>query len=233
MTNWYEYWNSAQLIFDYDPMRQVGKTVGGRPIDSQQLDAIVGSILQQLGMTRDDTVLDLCCGNGAVTSSVARHCSSIRGIDFSRQLIESAQERFGGPNVAYVCADVCDLDRKLVPEGITKIYLYEGLQHLEHDSVRELLTRIRESFQPFPPVLIGSVPDRDRIWQFYDTPDRVAEYRQRVAVGTEPIGTWWRQQEIRNLASDCGLACAFNEQSGSPHTAHYRFDVLVTPAGGA
>ena len=90
MRNWHEYWNHAPQVFERDPLRQVGKTVGGQPIDRDQLPVVVDSIVEQLNIGAGDTVLDLCCGNGILTYALARYCARIRGIDFSPPLIETA-----------------------------------------------------------------------------------------------------------------------------------------------
>ena len=123
---------------------------------------------------------------------------------------------------------MCDLDRELVPECVTKICLYEGLQHLDVERARSLLSRIALAFRPVPPLLLGAVPDLTRLEAFYDTPERMAEFRRRTAEGNEAIGTWWTRDELTLLASSFGLDCTFRE-TGCPYSAHYRFDVLLAP----
>ena len=228
MRNWHEYWNHAPQVFERDPLRQVGKTVGGQPIDRDQLPVVVDSIVEQLNIGAGDTVLDLCCGNGILTYALARHCARIRGVDFSQPLIETAQRSYSGETITYSCADVCDLDRELVPECVTKICLYEGLQHLDVERARSLLSRIAIAFRPVPPLLLGAVPDLACLEAFYDTPERMAEFRRRTAEGNEAIGTWWTRDELTLLASSFGLDCTFRE-TGCPYSAHYRFDALLAP----
>jgi ubiquinone/menaquinone biosynthesis C-methylase UbiE len=53
-----------------------------------------------------ETVLDIGCGNGALTFDVAdRGGAQVCGIDLSEQNIASARERYAHPNVTYVVGD--------------------------------------------------------------------------------------------------------------------------------
>lgn len=84
--------------FDYTPFRT-----------PQGLLDAVGGHLDALGPF--DAGLDLCCGTGAAMAVLRRHCRQhVVGIDFSRGMLQVAQERIadapGAARLEFVCGDV-------------------------------------------------------------------------------------------------------------------------------
>jgi len=77
MRDWRYYWNHADQVFGDEPLRQVGKTVSGQTIEPAVLGAIVADIVLRLDLGGSDSVLDLCCGNGLITSRIAEHTKSM------------------------------------------------------------------------------------------------------------------------------------------------------------
>ena len=230
MANWFDYWNEAPLLRDSDPLKQVGKTVNGVPISPAQFAAIVQDIREKLDLAAGDVLLDLCCGNGAITFELAPACSSIVAVDFSAPLISVARDRFASPRIEYVLADVCELPAGVTQRRFSKICMYEGLQHLSLEQAQSLLQGLDALAGPRPTMLLGSVPDAARIWDFYDTPQRRADYERRLQAGTEAIGHWWDRGELTELLRAHGYAASFLSQPPTSHGAHYRIDVLCTAA---
>ena len=107
--------------------------------------------------------------------------------------------------------------------------MYEALQCFAKDDLRSILQTIQPYCAPTSRILFGSVPDADRVWNFYNTAERREEYFRRSADGTEAIGTWWQKSDIENCAEQFGFSVQFLAQPSILHTAHYRFDVLLLP----
>lgn len=226
---WKTFWDEFPSRFqETDFLRQVGKTVSGQPISPGQFAAIVSDIENALHPGFDDRILDLCCGNGILTAQVARACASVVGVDYSAPLIDIARKHNQPPNVAYYCMSVLDpAMRTVATEPFTKIYMYEALQHFRKQDLPELLRLMVDTSIPNVVILLAGIPDMDRIWKFYDTEERRAEYRRRVSEGTEAIGTWWLQTDLQEAARQCGFDCRFLPQNPVLHTAHYRFDACL------
>ena len=228
MMDWFAHWNAVPAaLADDDVLRQVGKTVGGQPVPVSVLDAIMSDVVPALQLNRADSLLDLCCGNGLITERGAALCHHAIGVDFSTPLIGTANDRRSRPNVAYEQADV-----RTLPAGLgrySKVLVYEGIQHLTAEDVDRVLEQLRELHAPGAPILFGSVPDRDRIWSFYDTPARRDEYQRRVEDGTEAIGHWWTRSELLEMGRRWHYHVEIRPQNPTLHTAHYRFDALLTP----
>ncbi len=229
MTNWKEYWNGASLVHEEDFLRQVGKTVNGTPITNEQFSAIVDDIVGKLDLRPIDHVIDLCCGNGAITFQVAGRCRRVTAFDFSEPLIQVARQRFKRKNVEYVLADVCALPVSAMQSGATKVYMYEALQHFGLEETEQLLRQFADRSRRRPLIYLAAVPDAKRMENFYNTPARRAEYEKRKKDGTEPLGHWWDSEQLGQLLAALGYEVSFTAQPANMHGAHYRFDALCTP----
>jgi len=224
----YKYWNTFPgQIDESDFLRQVGRTVNGKPISRSSINLIVKDILFKLDIKITDCLLDLCCGNGLITAQLASHCNHITGVDFSAQLIRIANRHFVRENIIYETADVRELPDKLRRFPFTKILMNACIQHFEVNETRLVFESLQNSASSGAPILLTSIPDKLRLWDFYNTPERRAEYHLRIKDNTEAIGTWWTQQEFSALATSFGYTTQFFQQSSDLDTAHYRFDVLL------
>ena len=228
--DWKAFWTKFPEQFNEEEfIKQVGKTVKGQPISQEQLDRLILDLAQKLNLKEADWVLDLCCGNGLITSAIAKKCQYTVGVDFSQPLIEVARQYHSQKNINYAQLSVLDLtgENLDVSRPFTKIYMYEGLQYFQENQLSALLETILPLASEQVIMLLAGIPDLSRIWAFYDTPERRREYELRKSQGTEAIGTWWDKSFIRQVCSQYGLQCEFLPQHELSHTAHYRFDARI------
>jgi len=231
MRDWREYWNSMPRKWaETDFLQQVGKTVKGQPVSEAQVDELVRQVCTVLEFNSKDRVLDLCCGNGLLTHRVAAFCETIVAVDYSELLIEVARKYHQPPNGSYIQSSVLDLSLELLGSMVsfTKVYMYEALQHFGEEDLESLLRVIRTMITEEALVYFGSVPDKERIWHFYNTPKLRDEYYRRKAEGREAMGTWWEYLTLESIAASMGFRCNRLSQSPQLYTAHYRYDVLLT-----
>jgi 2-polyprenyl-3-methyl-5-hydroxy-6-metoxy-1,4-benzoquinol methylase len=230
MTDWLTYWNIAPAGHaETDYLGQVGKTVHGQPVAEGLVDLMVADIVAHLALTPSDRVLDLCCGNGLITSRCASLCHEITGVDFSQRLIDVANTHFARPNVLYVVGDVRERQGIALDRKFSKIYMYEALQYFDACDVTALLDTLQAVPSSMAPLFVASIPDAARKWHFYNTPALRDEYARRASEGTEALGHWWTRTELTGLATRCGYDIAFFDPHPHLHVAHYRFDALLTP----
>lgn len=228
--DWKDFWNRFPTQFTKDEfLKQVSKTVRGEPITVMQFDRIILDVIQKLELNENDDVLDLCCGNGLITSAVAENCNSIVGVDFSEPMIEIARESHSLNNIKYVNLSVLDItfENLQISRPFTKLYMYEGLQYFHDDQFPELIRTLLALSDEGVVMLFGGVPDKDKIWDFYDTPERQRDYEARKAQGREVIGNWWEKSYILEVCNSYGLHCEFLPQHELSHTAHYRIDIRI------
>ncbi|MBL8931850.1 MAG: methyltransferase domain-containing protein [Kineosporiaceae bacterium] len=224
---WQRYWqHQAAESLGSAAQVQVQRTWQGRPITDAEFRPIVDWILDQLRPGLDDVVLDLCCGNGAITHHLARRSARVLGVDFAQDLLRHV-DREGHPNIELQQGDIrrCEFPA----DSFDRILLYAGLQYLTQGETVLLMRRLRDWLRPGGRVLIGDVPDADRMWDFFDSVSRRAAHFEQLVAGEPIIGTWFAPQWLAHLARDSGFATA--EVLLQPKTlpyAHFRFELLLS-----
>jgi SAM-dependent methyltransferase len=227
--DWKKYYTELPDKFEETEfLKQVGKTISGQPITQAQFSAQLADINNALNISRNDIVLDMCCGNGIITAQISKACESVAGVDFSEPLISIAK-RYNSPNnVKYYCMSALDPEIKNISiKPFTKIYMYEALQHFEEGDLQKLLVLIREMAASDAIIFFGGIPDNDRIWNFYDTEERRQDYWKRKNENREAIGTWWKRDYIADICRLCRFDSVFLDQNPVLYSAHYRFDVQL------
>ena len=168
-------------------------------------------------------LLDLCCGNGLVTKVLAENVKKVIGIDFSKELIKVAKEANHAENISYISQDVLEMSDELFIEG-PKFYMYEALQLFSIDMFTQLLKIM--SVCSGAKFFIGSVPDKDRLWDYYDTEEKKLFYHKCEDENNSHMGHWWMKSDLESLALENGFKVTFLSQYSQLYTSYYRFDCL-------
>lgn len=230
MKNWKSFWEELPgQCAEEDFFAQVGKTVSKRPISEKMFEDIVSSVTSGLQLSPADEVLDICCGNGVVTKAIADRCLRVTGVDFSKTLIDIAVRHNSKPNITYLCADAAEV-AKFLSVPFDKAFMYEALQHFSKTQFSAVLEQVRIVSRKPLRFFLGSVPDRQKIWRFYNTWRRKSDYLIRKICNQEAIGHWWSRSELQTVCAAAGFRVQFIEQPDNLHTSHYRFDALITEA---
>jgi len=226
--DWYTYWNNFQEIIPADNLlAQVGKTINGQPVSDDQIDLITESIINSLGVSREDQVVDLCCGNGLLTRNISKKCQAITGVDYSGLLIDTAKKYNAEDNINYLNRSILDLVPSDVGRTINKFYMYEALQHFRVSDLKSILDMISSLSGGHALLLLASIPDKSRRFKFYNTFSRRLEWFKRTLMNKEAIGTWWRKEKLSAICNEMGCCCEILDQDTNLYTAHYRFNVLI------
>lgn len=205
---------------------QVKRTVNGQPVPEDQIAMIVEAICQGLSLKSSDMLLDLCCGNGALTDRILDRCAGGLGVDFSEKLIETAHTFFqAAPERRYVLGDVVDYVRsETKPENFTKILCYGSFAYLEADRAEELLRNCFEIYSNASIMFIGNCPDKSQISAFF------TEKTYTPGIEDEPdsaIGIWRTKDEFAELADRTGWKATFLKMPPSFYASRYRYDVVL------
>lgn len=206
---------------------QVKRTVNGKPVPQEQIDMIVEAIVSGLELDSDDMLLDLCCGNGALSSLVFKRCKGGLGVDFSEHLISIANKYFASPpEQIYTLHDVVEFcEDPPEPDKYTKILCYGSFPFIEHERAESLLRLLANKFTNAEKVFIGNCPDKDLLPLFYG--ERYFE------PGTEndpdsPIGIWRTEREFIDMTERCGWQAKIQRMPEQYYAAHYRYDVVLS-----
>lgn len=216
--------NTSDSFSDF--LIQVGKTYLGQPISEKEFKIIVDTIIETLDIDKADVVMDLGCGNGLMTKEVAKKSDYIFAFDLSEELLSVASKYHRQPNIEYIQKNILDID--YAQYNVTKLYMYGVIQNLEHKSIRELLEKISSNKDTFI-LYIADIPDQEKILDFYHTTERRDFlFRSLIENKKSHLGTWWYQEHLKHICDDLGLSIEIKNQNPLLHTAHYRFDVVIS-----
>jgi cyclopropane fatty-acyl-phospholipid synthase-like methyltransferase len=217
----------ARKVGAVDLHLQVWRSVNGKPIGDDQINLIVAAIDAGLNLQTDNCLLELACGNGALSQYFLNRCKSYVGVDISECLIHVARDRFGKMlSVRFEHNDVNNFikmeDR---PEFFTRVLCYAAFQYFPDSMVIELLETLKIRFVNVTRVFVGNLPDLDRAARFFrgDVPD-LATLRSHET----PIGIWRSQEDIRKLCAIAGWQSTFYRMPDEFYASAYRFDAVLT-----
>jgi cyclopropane fatty-acyl-phospholipid synthase-like methyltransferase len=230
MTNWIEHWtNYPKTVGNGEYQKQVQNTVNGEPYSLENYQEMLSGICEGLELEKNDVLLELCCGNGLVTVELAKKCQQIVGIDFSEPLLEVANQVHKPENVSYQKLDILKLDRLVATKAryFNKILLHAGLQFFSPKSLKFIIKNMIDLSSSPRLILLSSIPDKSKKWQFFDTPQRKLKYIYYQISGQDYIGTWWDRELIRKVTHELNLNCDFYPESLDKPASYYRFDVKI------
>lgn len=209
---------------------QVKRTVNGMPVSDDQIAMIVEAVSYGLDLRQDDLLLDLCCGNGALSRLFFEKCRGGLGVDFSKKLIEVAKENFEClPSQVYLLDDVVEHARnETEPERYTKLLCYGSFAYLEAHRAEELVRLCFERFSNASVFYIGNLPDKDQMETFFT--DRT--YSEGIENEADSaIGIWRTTDELCAIAEAAGWEVSFRTMPKDFYAARYRYDVVLTRGG--
>jgi SAM-dependent methyltransferase len=206
--------------------KQVRRTVNGQPVDEAQIRLIVDKITHALSLRQDDIILDLACGNGALSSYLFNKCAGLVGVDISPYLIHVAQKDFTQPPKYIFCVydAVAYVTRERDTSAFTKCLIYGSFQYIERNDAGIVLKALFERFPAIAKVFIGNLPNKRLTDRFYrNRSPSEAELNDHEA----QIGVWYLPEEFEALAQAAGWHAVCSYMPPEFYAAHYRFDMSL------
>jgi ubiquinone/menaquinone biosynthesis C-methylase UbiE len=228
--NWKSFWQ--QQGRQENPLLQVGRKGGLLKQEEEWLVEYAAYIANQLNLTKEDIVLDVCCGNGLLTQYLAKHCKAILGIDFSESHIQFAQKHYASPTVQFVCGDALKLedttfDGELFKQGFTKSTLCFSFQYFE--SVQQGLQVVTGVFKHTKGALfLGDIPDRDRFFVYYNSFAKLGRLIKQMLFQQNDMGKFWSETELNFIAQAVHKKGEKLLQPRHFPYAHYRMDYVFS-----
>lgn len=223
---WSRFWSEYKAnISELDEQSQVLRTRNKKPIDELSWEFTVESVENQLQLSRDDTLLDLCCGNGLFSSAYSSRVSKINAVDISVPLIERLKSK-GLVNIHAEAKDIRDVTFK--GKSFSKVLWYAGIQYINEEDIITMINKILHWMKPNGILLIGDIPDRKKIWQYFDSADRKSLYFKSLEKREPIIGTWLDSEWIENLCISSGFKSAKAvEQNKNLIYSDFRYDLVA------
>jgi SAM-dependent methyltransferase len=206
--------------------KQVRRTVDGEPIAEAQIMLIVNAVATGLSLSPTDVVVDLACGNGALSSNLFDKCAGLVGIDISPYLIEIAQKNFArSPTYRFYVEDAAKyVVHERDTSTFTKALIYGAFQYFSRDDAAIILKAIKERFSGVTRVFIGNLPNRRRADRFFgERSPTEAELNDHEA----RIGVWYQPAEFEAMARAAGWHASCSYMPADFAASNYRFDVTL------
>lgn len=109
-------------------------------------------------INKNDHVIDIGCGIGAVAHDVAKVAAQVLGVDFNEDSIKIARERYNHPHLEFRVGDAL---KALPEEKFSVVILSNVLEHLPDRPA--FLRRVQETLQPER--MLIRVPVFERDWR--------------------------------------------------------------------
>lgn len=206
--------------------KQIKRTVNGQPVSEQDIQMIVLQVQAHLDLQHNDHLLDLGCGNGALSSRFFDHIGQFTGVDLSEYLLGVAEEFFQTTATTYVQKDIVDFVRDCTEDvTFTKVLIYGVVSYLTKDALFEVLTRTHRVFRKSSRIFIGNIPNKQKAAEFYANRGHTNYILDDPST---PIGIWWEPNELRQMCETAGYGAVELRMPDVFYGAPYRFDMLLT-----
>ncbi len=216
----------ARSKADNDFWGQIRRTVNGKPVDEEQINLIIERILAKLSIENGDILLDLACGNGALSSRLFSRLTGYRGVDFSAKLIEVANKYFSQDNKFTFthsgASEFIDVDSN--PDRYTKVLCYGSFSYFREEHAANVLAKLYNQYRNVSRVFIGNLPDKDLAEEFYG---KGKVNPAELLDNESPIGIWRSRENFVALAKKYGWNAEVSVMPEYYYAAHYRYDILL------
>lgn len=222
----YDYDEYPKTLPSDDFWGQVRRTVNGKAIGTEQIKMIVDAVRDGLAFHSSDGLLDIACGNGALSKELFGDISYFRGIDSSEYLIKVAKTHFADPpNFEFDKIDVRSfISSKSQYPRLNKALCYGSFSYFSEDDGEHLLGQLSTCCPNIEVLYIGNNPDLDRAHLFYQN-DSVE--RSLLKTHRSQIGRWRSRPEFIDLAFRTGWTCEVRLMPKEFYASHYRFDAIL------
>lgn len=201
---WVDFWNKYTKNYnEQDEQSQVLRTLNKKPISDDIWEFTLTTIDNAIEPDKDDSVLELCCGNGLISRHLSSKVKKIISIDVSKELINTiSQNEY--PNIEAITSDIRSLSYE--NNFFDKVVIYAGIQYLTYSETIKLLEQIYAWLKPNGICFIGDIPDKNKLWNFYNTLEREAVYFNNTKKEIDVVGTWFEKDFFEKLGRFIGYS---------------------------
>ncbi len=203
---------------------QVRRTVYGKPVSEEQIQLMVDAIVAGLQPQPATVLLDIGCGNAALTARLFQYCDQCLGVDSSEYLISVANARFASPDHAFIYQDALEyLAQEASPLRFDKVLCFAVFPYLSDAGAQQLLACLNERFLNARSVFVGNIPDPECAASFFENcePDDV-----ELDNPESQIGVWRSRGQMLAMAETIGWGVHFQHMPRAFYQAHYRYNAI-------
>lgn len=204
---------------------QVRRTIYGKPVPECQIQMMVDAIASGLELQCTSVLLDIGCGNAALTARLFPYCDQCLGVDFSEYLVSVANARFGSPRHTFICEDAVKyVTQDADTSRFDKVLCFAVFSYLSDDDALQLLTSLNRRFGNVRAAYIGNIPDPDCAAAFFN--DNGGASRELDNPKSQ-IGIWRTRGQMIAIAEQTGWRARFQQMPRNFYQAHYRYNAIL------
>ncbi len=216
--NWEKYWDAIAL--SKAQLTQVGRV--NAPVENT-IGQAAEHIAKVLELLPGHQILDICCGNGLITTYLANKGFRMTGVDISRNLIEQAKN--ANRNINFLQQDALSLS---LNEKFDRQYIAFSFQYFDtYKKGEKVLQNMIQLARPGALIMLADVPDLARWGVFYNTVLKKLFYFKQKIMGTQSMGKFWSKKELDSICASIGVQGECLKQPTSMPYSYYRFDYLI------
>lgn len=221
-------WNNPDIFIDKDLFSQVGKTHLGKRISPYEFMLTLDGVIQHLNLSKDDCLLDICCGNGLILNSISHLVKYSVGIDISDYLVQQAIE-YKPDNVYYFSG--YDIVNDGLPSHLksnfNKYLLHAAIQYFPPHSFVNILNYIDSETSPFL-FYIVDIPDSKKFNIFYDTEEKIKMRETRIYNNEEHLLHFYDKDQLVAITESKGFKCKIiNQHRDLKSSNYFRFNFII------
>jgi cyclopropane fatty-acyl-phospholipid synthase-like methyltransferase len=223
---WINFWKEhSKLAINKDNQSQVLRTNNKKPLDKTSWKKIVDFSFSFLDFKKNDNVLDLFGGNGLFAQEIAQLCRDVTVVDVSKELLNKINKK-KYKNIKTVTKDIRKIN--FYKKEYSKILIYAGIQYLTEKEVIDLFYKLFNCLQEGGMIYIGDIPEREKIWNFYNNKKRENDYFKSIINNSPIIGTWFDYTWLEKMVKFIGFSESKKiKQKNEMVYSHFRFDMLI------
>lgn len=222
---WKVYYRDSPSLKSTHPQIRVMRTKFGVPISEEDWKKTVGYLKRKLKLSKDKTVLDLCCGNGLLSLEFAKYVKHVDAIDFTDTMIEELNSH----QIKNIHTKIADVNTVELPDNAYDIIIiYFAIQHFDKSETVRLIKKLKTSLKKDGVIYIGDIPNEERLWHFFYTQEFRFKYYEGLINSQPVLGTWSSKSFFVNLGEYLNFKkVKIIKQKKYMINNHYRFDVLM------
>jgi len=220
----YDYEERAAAQDPDDYWGQVRRTINGKPVGEDQIVHICNAVKRGLDLNLKDNLIDVGCGNGALTYRFKDNVNRIIGIDRSEYLLSVAKEKFAADNIEYLIGDVLSVLKSVDELGqYNKALLYGVISYFSDELVATFIEDITYK-KDIKKIFIGNVRDRTLADKFYKR--HVSD--DELDMHTSSMGKWRFKEYFIELGKQFKWDVEFSKMPEDFYAYEYHFDVIMS-----
>jgi SAM-dependent methyltransferase len=190
----------------------------------------VAEIAQTLQLAPTDEVLDVGCGTGLLTLSIAPFVAQVYAVDISQGMVQRARLNLAG--ISNVVISKGSITGTLRPDmSVDKVLAYSVLQYLaSEDDIAAAMAEVRRVLRPGGRAMLAANPDPRRRRAYDVALGLDAEEREGERKAVNSV-LWVEGSRLLELAAESGCRAEIRPISERIWQHFYMFNLLLERDG--